>query len=219
MLFLLDGQNVFASRRRATWRADEIAGSLIARGSIPPVALVAIHHAGGTRRWAEYLPYPDPHNARARRFEADRYGDLVVRRVVPEVLRLHPALERARSFGIGGSSYGAVAALHTAMRHPGTFDRLLIESAPLWVGGGRMVDDARVLRGVRAWVAVGTRESSRRERNTELAGLARRLGAAIAGRSTRRVRVRVVRGAPHHETAWATRLPAALRWLFGDGPR
>ena len=219
MVFLNDGQNVFASRRRATWRADEIAASLIARGSIPPVAVVAINHAGGTRRWAEYLPYADPHNARARRFAADRYADLVVRRIVPEVLRLHPALERARHFGIGGSSYGAIGALHTAIRHPATFDRLLIESAPLWVGDGRMIDEAQVLRGVRAWISVGTRESSRRERNAELATLARRLGSAIAGRSMRRVRVRVVRGAPHHETAWATRLPAALRWLFGDGPR
>lgn len=180
-----------------------------------PLAIVGIDSARATRRFAEYLPHPDPHNERARRFAADAYADAVVRRIIPGVQRLHPVLRHARHMGIGGSSYGAVAALHTAARHPGAFDRLLIESAPLWVGDGRLIDDARgALRGTRTWIAVGTAESQRAVRNRELSALARRLAAAIAGRTAGRVAVTIVRGAPHHESAWAARFADALRWLY-----
>lgn len=216
VLLLNDGQNVFASRaRRPTWRAEVTAAELVARREIAPLAIVAVDSAPGARRFAEYLPYPDPYNPRARTFEADAYADALVGRVLPAVMRAHPALARAGRLAIGGSSYGAVAALHTAARHRGAFDRLLVESAPLWVGDGRLVEDARRgLRGLRAWIAVGTRESAKPERNRRLAALAGELAAAIAGRAAGRVAVTIVRGAPHHEWAWAARFADALRWLF-----
>jgi predicted alpha/beta superfamily hydrolase len=215
VLYLSDGQNVFADARsrRPKWRADEIAGALIARGEIVPLAIVGIDHSGPVRRWADYLPYPDPRNARARRFDADRYADLVVRRVMPEVARLHPEIAKVRHVGIGGSSYGAVAALHAAIRHPGAFDRLLLESAPLWVGGGRLIEDARGSRlPERTWVAVGTSESSRPARSAELVALMRRLARAMRGGTA--LKLVVARGARHHEGAWAERLPDALSWLL-----
>jgi predicted alpha/beta superfamily hydrolase len=218
VLYLNDGQNVFADPRspRAKWRADEVAADLIAAGEIVPIAIVAIDH-GGARRFAEYLPYPDPRNARAKRFEADRYADLLVRRLIPRVRLAHPELAGARHAGLGGSSYGAIAALHTAARHPAVFDRLLIESAPLWVGDGRLIPEAAAsLRRVRAWVGVGTSESSRPVVGRELVALSRRLARAVDGRRGSRVRLRVARGARHHEDAWAARLPEALRFLFGS---
>jgi predicted alpha/beta superfamily hydrolase len=215
VLYLSDGQNVFANvrSRRPTWRADEIAGALVARGDIVPLAIVGIEHSGPVRRWTDYLPYADPRNRRARRFEADLYADVVVRQVVPEVARLHPGIAKARHLGIGGSSYGAVAALHAAIRHPRAFDRLLIESAPLWVGGGRLIEAARAARVPdRIWLGVGTRESRRPARSAELVALTRRLGRALDGRTA--LKLVVAREAGHHESAWAERLPDALRWLF-----
>jgi predicted alpha/beta superfamily hydrolase len=165
------------------------------------------------RRWADYLPYADPRNPRARRLEADRYADLVTRRIVPEVARLYPGIAKARHVGIGGSSYGAVAALHAAIRHPRAFDRLLIESPPLWVGDGRVIDDVRAARiPERIWLGVGTRESSRPARSAELVTLTRWLARALRDKTA--LELVVVRDAGHHETAWARRLPDALRWLF-----
>src|SRR5438477_12604399 len=70
VLYLADGQNVFARRRssRPTWRADEVCARLIAAGQIAPIAIVGIDGARGARRWEEYLPYADPHHPSARRF-------------------------------------------------------------------------------------------------------------------------------------------------------
>ncbi len=142
VLYLADGQHVFRRARsaRAAWRADEICAGLIAAGEIVPTAIVAIDHPRGAGRWTEYLPYPDPFNPRARRHEADRFADAVLPAVMRFVARHHRAVASARHVGVGGSSYGAVAMLHAALRHPGIADRLLIESAPLWVGDGALID-------------------------------------------------------------------------------
>jgi predicted alpha/beta superfamily hydrolase len=214
VLYLNDGQNVFASprSRRPKWRADAIAARLIDAGEIAPLAIVAIDHGGPVRRWREYLPYADPRNPRARWFEADRYADLLVERIVPAVRKAHPAIVRARTVAIGGSSYGAIAALHAAIRHPRVFDALLIESPPLWVGDGRLIADAAAVRAVRVWIGVGTHESARPERSVDLVRLARRLGRTLRARAA--VRLAVGAGARHGEDAWAARLPDALRWLF-----
>jgi predicted alpha/beta superfamily hydrolase len=219
ILLLHDGQNVFADRRsrRPSWRAEEVATRLIASARIVPLAIVGIDHGGPVRRWSEYLPYGDPRNPRARRFEADRYADELVGAILPALPHLQPELSRVRVIGLGGSSYGAIGALHVALRHPGVFDRLLLESAPLWVGQGRLIEGARRATRLprRVWIGVGTAESRREERSAELVARARRLAAAMRARS--KVRLRVARGAPHHERAWAARLPEALRWLFPPG--
>ena len=105
-----------------------------------------------------------------------------------------------------------MAALHAAARHPGTFDRLLLESPVLWVGDGRLMADAGSVPVERVFIGVGTREARRDEVSAELVRLAR--GLARGMRERMHVRLIVGEDAPHHERAWAERLPRALRWLF-----
>lgn len=220
-LFLHDGQNAFAAgARRPAWNIEVVAEALIERDLIVPLAIVAIHAARGTRRWREYLPYPDPRNRRARRFEADAYADLVVDTVIPRMEAAHPELRGVEHVGIGGASYGAVAALHTALRHPRAFDRLLLESPPLWVGEGRLIDNAgRSNLPRRISIGVGGRESRREDVSAELVRLARAFARTARARGAE-VRISVDPDAPHHESAWAARARRALMWLFaGPKPR
>jgi enterochelin esterase-like enzyme len=215
VLFLFDGQNAFSSSARATWRADEAAERLISAGRIVPLAIVGIDTTGAARA-RDLLPYPDPRNERAKEFAADRTAAFVVESLLPRMARLEPDLAAVRSVGIGGSSYGAIASLHTVIRHPGVFDRLLVESPPLWVGEGRLIEDVDRARALprRIHVGVGTREASRPETSAELVRLARRLARGLRGRSEVRTRISV--GGRHDETAWASRLPDALKWLFSE---
>jgi enterochelin esterase-like enzyme len=110
----------------------------------------------------------------------------VVERVLPETARAYPA-PRVDRVGIGGSSYGAIAALRTALRHPGAFDRLLLESAPVWVGQGRLVDDlrrgARVPSRVYLGVAAGSRSATTRARNSCASPVRSRARSAPAARA------------------------------------
>ncbi len=221
VLYLNDGQNLFDPARAfagETWRAAETAEHLIRRQRIPPIILVGIDH-GGLRRAREYLPVEDERNPFARRPLGREYAEFVTRELMPFMARTYPIARGVATTGFGGSSYGAIAALYTALLKPGIFGRLLIESPSLYVGRGYLLRMARRAKRwpARVYLGVGTRESGRAawsERTVKnVLLLERALRRAHLG--PRRLRVRVEEGAGHTESAWADRLPEALEFLFG----
>ncbi len=94
----------------------------------------------------DYLPYP-PGIADGFRLDAEKWPgggvDSYLQAVVQEIL---PYTEKA--YGVstdpalrvfGGSSFGGICALCCAVRHPGVFGGLLVESPSLWFGEERML--------------------------------------------------------------------------------
>ena len=221
VLYLNDGQNLFEPERSFaghTWHVAETAADLVRRHRIPPMLIVGIDH-GGVNRGREYLPVEDQRNPHARRPLGREYAEFVTRELMPFMARSYPVARGTAATAIGGSSYGAIAALYTTLVKPGIFGRLLLESPSLYVGRQYLL---RLSRKARRWpsriyLAVGTRETSRQESSEETVKnvllLERILQRARLG--PRRLRVRVEEGAAHTESAWAGRLPEALEFLFG----
>jgi enterochelin esterase-like enzyme len=221
VLYLNDGQNLFDPSRAfagVTWRVAETATWLVERRAIPPLVIVGVDH-GGLRRAREYLPVEDDRNPFARRPLGREYAEFITTELMPFVQRTFPVRHGASNTAFGGSSYGAIAALYTAMRKPGTFGRLLLESPSLYVGSGSLLRQARAVRRWpgRVYLGVGTAETSRADWNDETVANVQRLQTILhrSGLGTRRLRVRVEEGAAHTEEAWARRLPDALRFLYG----
>jgi predicted alpha/beta superfamily hydrolase len=221
VLYLNDGQNLFDPARAfagVTWNVSEVVNRLVRRGIIPPLIVVGIDH-GGARRSREYLPVEDDRNPQARNPMGQHYAEFVTREVMPFVEARYPAARGAANTGFGGSSYGAVAALYTALQNPGVFGRLLVESPSLYVGHGYPLRRAsRAIRWpARVYLGVGTAETRRDDWNEETVANVRRLELILrrAGLGPRRLKVNVREGASHSEGAWAERLPAALEFLFG----
>lgn len=221
VLYLNDGQNLFDPARSfagATWQVGETAADLVRRRRIPPILIVGIDH-GGERRGREYLPVEDAKNPSAKRPLGREYAEFVTREVIPFVARTYPVLRTAAATGVGGSSYGGVAALYTSLIKPGTFGRLLIESPSLYVGGGHLLRLARRAEQwpSRVYLGVGTAETSRQDVNEETVKNVVKLARILrnAGLGERRLRLRVAEGATHSEGAWAARLPEALEFLYG----
>ncbi len=161
VLYLNDGQNLFDSARAytgVTWRVAETAAWLIERRLIPPLVIVGIDH-GELRRAREYLPVEDDRNPYARDPLAPEYASFVTTELMPFIEREYPVARGASNTAFGGSSYGAVAALFTAMANPGVFGRLLLESPSLYVGRGTLLRQARKVRRwpQRVYLGVGTR--------------------------------------------------------------
>jgi predicted alpha/beta superfamily hydrolase len=221
VLYLNDGQNLFDPARAFagnTWRVGETARRLVRAGRIRPLLIVGIDH-GGVRRGREYLPVEDSQNPTATQPLGREYAEFMTREVMPFIARTYPVARGPSNTGFGGSSYGAIAALHTAMIKPGTFGRLLIESPSLYVGNKEVLRRAS---GVGRWpsriyLGVGTAETRNAERNQETVAHVLELEAALrrAGLGPRRLRLIVEEGATHSEGAWAKRLPQALEFLYG----
>lgn len=166
------------------WRAEE---------ALPDgVALLSVPHAGAQRAW-EYV--------------GDGLDDHV-ERVASLVANASPPV------GIGGSSFGAYASLYAWAQHPTLFTRVLAMSPALWVRRDRLfelVRSATPSSGTRVWIDVGGRESAEHQKEydrgyAEMRDLLRERGCEVGG-------FRDPEGI-HHESAWADRLPDALRFLF-----
>jgi len=220
VLYLNDGQNLFEPERAFagnTWHAAEIAEALVRRGRIPPMLLVGIDH-GEVRRAREYLPVEDERNSFARRPLGREYAEFVTRELLPFVARNYPVLTGTASTGFGGSSYGGLSALYTTLVKPGVFGRLLVESPSLYVGRSHVLRMARrVTRWpARVYLGVGTAETGRAKVDEETVKnvlvLERALRRARLG--PKRLRINVQEGASHSESAWASRFPEALEFLF-----
>ncbi len=231
VLYLNDGQNLFDSATALfgpmEWRVDETVARLESEHVIPPIIVVGIDNAGRAGRAHEYLPYPDeylsPPDAHP---QGKDYPAFLVREVIPLVRRRFRVAHDRSHVGIGGSSYGAVAALYAATKHPGVFGLLLIESPSLYVDSAQILRDVRAarLKPSRTYIGVGTNEEGKPDCDpaskaaTEAETDVHRLERALAanGVTASRLKLVVAPCAIHNEAAWAARLPSALQFLFVD---
>lgn len=58
----------------------------------------------------------------------DRHADYLVEDLLPALGKRFPLIDEPAARGIMGASFGGVASLHAAWRHPGLFDNLLLQS-------------------------------------------------------------------------------------------
>jgi predicted alpha/beta superfamily hydrolase len=219
VFYLNDGQNIFD---RATaysgveWQVDETADRLIREKIIPPMIMVGIDNAQKDRP-KEYLSYRSL-NPPQLRPQGKRYPDFLINEVMPFLFERYRIGRGPENTGLGGSSLGAVISLYTVMDRPGIFGRLLLESPSLFISNRQLLKHSLA---VRQWpekifLAIGTRESGREERDQEIVEDVRELEGILrrAGLGEDRLLVKIDEGASHSEGDWARRFPEALRFLF-----
>lgn len=235
VFYFNDGAMVFNPQRV---NVGEIVLRLIESGAVPPLIVVGVDNGGsndktkepGRDRANEYLPYPDVGFGPDNRYQPDPpepqgklYPRFLVDEVMPLVARRYRVKTGPSNTGVGGISYGGVAALYAVMSRPGVFGSLLLESTPLWVGPERqlLADVRRAARWPAAvYLAAGTHESEDEAVNKEglsdmeaLASFIRRRSPATA------LKVLVERGGRHESAAWRGRLPSALQFLLRSKKR
>ena len=230
VLYLNDGQDLFdadmAVYGSAEWEVDETLSSLVGDGTIEPIVVVGIDNAGRKGRAREYLPYPDEFLTPP---EPSPLGKLYASFLELEVLPLVESKYRVRSGRdsrtLGGSSYGALIALHVAVTRPKLFGRLLLESPSFYVDDDHVLNDAAqsTLNIDRVYLGVGTNElglddCGEHPGNSEAVEGVRRLSRTLinGGMHSDQLHVLIEPCAVHSQSAWARRLPAALRFLYGD---
>jgi predicted alpha/beta superfamily hydrolase len=222
VLYMHDGQNLFdrATSYAGEWQVDETMEALSQEGL---EAIVVGVPNMGTERMVEYNPYDNPQEGPGR---GDAYVAFLVETVKPLVdadFRTRPGPAHT---GVMGSSMGGLISLYAGFRHPEVFG--LVGAVSPAFGPGRaiypFIEEAPARPG-RIYMDVGTREGAGLEENVHLVGGFSRVYMALV----RRMRDLLLRKgyrpgedllyveerrAFHHESAWARRLPAALRFLL-----
>jgi predicted alpha/beta superfamily hydrolase len=221
IFYLNDGQNLFD---RATayfgvdWQVDETADRLIRENKIPPLIIVGIDNAGKDRL-KEYVPYRSLHPPLLRP-QGKRYPKFLIDEIMPFLYERYRIARGPENTGLGGSSMGAVIALFTVMERPGIFGRLLLESPSLSISNRQLLKSSRAFRQwpERIFLAVGTRETGRDDRDEQTVNDVRELERILnrSGLRDNRLRVKIDEGAMHSEAEWAKRFTEALKFLFGN---
>jgi predicted alpha/beta superfamily hydrolase len=138
--------------------------------------------------------------------------------VMPFVARKYRVAAGTENVALGGSSLGGLIALYTAMARPGMIGRLLIESPSLFMSSRQLLREARGFKQwpQRVYMAMGTRESGRPDRDQSFVNDVLRLAQNMkeSGLGEDRLRVNIAEGAAHSEAEWAKRLPDAMEFLF-----
>lgn len=205
VLYLQDGQNLFdqvTAFGNQDWRVDETMERLSADGY--EAIVVGIPH-GDERRLIEYNPFPGRWGAKG-----DEYVSFVCGQLKPFIdssFRTHPEHDAT---GILGSSMGGLISLYAFFRRPEVFGMCGAMSPSLFVGRGailKYVREAPFNLG-KIYLDNGTREPSARPMYEALLDKGYRLRTDVKYVSEH--------GAHHHESAWARRLPGAIRFLLKD---
>ena|SRR5579859_1593248 len=219
VLYMHDGQNLFDPAtsfiKGRTWQVREAADAAIEAGEVEPLIIVGIYNTG-ERRLAEYTHEKDWQMGGG---EADRYGALLTRELMPwiaEHYRVKPGREQT---GLGGSSLGGLVSLYLGLRYPEKFGRLAVLSPSVWWNHksilGVLNETAPFLHHKpRIWLDVGDHEGRMTLRDTEL--LSKRL-LANGWAEDETLHYEKVRGGTHEESSWATRVGPLLRFLFPAG--
>jgi predicted alpha/beta superfamily hydrolase len=221
VFFLNDGFAIFKS---SAWNAPEIVRKLEVERRIRPFILIGIDNGATAvngsveQRTREYLPYPDSkHEPSIADPRGAVYPDFLFREVMPAVAARYRTLSGAENTGIGGSSYGGLAALYAVIHRPGLVGRLLIESTPLFLADFAALKEARACPSwpLRISIGIGTKETDDETLAMTAGPTMQELVSAIRSNSSNaKVRLVIEPGAGHESTSWRRRLPAALEFLW-----
>lgn len=223
VVYLLDGQNVFDNQRAAfgvEWQADETAKKL-AQDSIPrPLVLVAIDNSKD--RVDEYTPIPDSIADKIIGGRADDHLNFITSELKPWIDQEFRTLTGPESTAIIGSSLGGLFVLHALHKRPDVFGKGASMSPSLFWGNQHMLeffsktDRNGTEPKQRLWVDMGTLEGKSPDGQSKAVEHTKKLVERLQTHHQDRYRVQMMiePGAKHNESAWANRLPAALKFLF-----
>jgi predicted alpha/beta superfamily hydrolase len=223
VLYMQDGQNLFdeATSYAGEWQVDETLEQLSREGIEAIVVGVA---NAPNRRYAEYTPFADDQGEGG---EGDRYLAFLVESVKPCIDRAFRSAPGRDQTGIAGSSLGGLISLYAFFRYPQVFGLAGVFSPAFEIGAARFypfMEQASFSRG-KIYMDVGTLEARGLEPDPdvmqELSDLylydVRRMRDLLLAKGYREGQDLLYfeeQGGIHHESAWARRLPAALRFLF-----
>jgi predicted alpha/beta superfamily hydrolase len=231
VIYMHDGQNLFDAQSgySGEWQVDETLTALAAEGL--EAIVVGLPNAGQARS-LEYNPYHFAEMPDLMGRGAD-YIRFLVETIKPLIDADFRTLPDAAHTTIAGSSMGGLISLYGFLLYPQVFGLCGAFSTAYWFGGCSLLPDvqARAEGRGKVYLDVGTREGdifagrwidwkvrSDDPHESYVEGVQDLRDALLARgyRPGENLLYVEEADAPHHESAWARRLPNALRFLLKE---
>jgi enterochelin esterase-like enzyme len=195
----------------------ETADAAIEAGEVEPLVIAGVAN-GGERRLAEYTPSRDWKMGGG---EARRYGEMLMRELLPFLHSQYRLRGGREHTGIGGSSLGGLLSLWMGLEHADTFGKLAVLSPSVWWNHKYIVSylnerGPELRERPRIWLDVGDAEGRRTMGDVELLETRLKVNGWREGVDLHFERVP---GGKHDEDAWAKRVRPMLQFLFPQETR
>ncbi|MDX1992387.1 MAG: alpha/beta hydrolase-fold protein [bacterium] len=230
VLYMHDAQNLFdrTGSYSGEWEVDETLTALAQEGLD---AIVVGLPNMREMRGVEYCPYPfRTYEGAQAEGRGDDYIRFIIETVKPQIDRDFRTLPEAETTGIAGSSMGGLISLYGFLAYPEVFGLCGSFSPAYWFGENGLLATVqqRSTGHGRVYLDVGTKEGEtlhgwlnifgEEADNTYRDGVRDLRDALLSRGYTLEQNLMYVEdeGAPHRESAWAARLPAALRFLLAQ---
>jgi predicted alpha/beta superfamily hydrolase len=232
VLYMFDGTWLFdrctAPGTQGEWKIDETLTDLIAKHEVEPIIVVGID--SNQHRDSELAPFGNPlFFGQPKAFLGARVPEFLTDEVLPYIAAHYRVKKGREHTGVGGSSLGGVAALTALLKRPDIFGIGLLESTSMQYGNGELLRETTpvVIGSVRVSIGVGTAELGNDAKMLGVPNydeafvamnrqLADNLKAALANKP--QVLFTVQPNANHGATAWGSRFPAAIKFLYPPTP-
>ncbi|MBX3059272.1 MAG: alpha/beta hydrolase [Anaerolineae bacterium] len=225
VLYMHDGYNLFdeATSYVGDWQVDETMERLSVSEGLEAI-IVGIPNMGAARM-DEYSPFRDHHYGGGK---GKAYLEFIAHTLKPMVDGAFRTLPDKRNTGLMGSSMGGLISLYGFFEFPATFGFAGVMSPSLWFAQGAIfpyVEDAPFQQG-KIYLDAGTREMGGFwpdqhvliSRSRQYYGRVRHMKRLLVKkgyRPTRHLLHIEAKGHAHDESAWARRLPNAIRFFLG----
>jgi predicted alpha/beta superfamily hydrolase len=220
VLYMLDGQNVFAhpeSARPDTWEANTTMDRLAAEGRLDPWLIVAVDHTAG--RFEEYSAWDVPERGASGRGWA--FADFLVNHLKPFVDRTWRTRPESPHTAVMGASLGGLMALTLGKAFPHVVGRVgALSPSVMWADGAiYRLWSGPTGRWLKLYLDTGDRErywfyDLWLDYVTHTASFYHHLKGL--GLGPHELRFVVAEGHDHAEPAWAARLPGIFEWLLEE---
>lgn len=207
VIYMQDGQNLFdpaTSAFGADWQIDETCDSLIRNGVIGSVIVVGIYNTSD--RMLEYTPGT----------KGEAYMDFVINIVKPFIDNIYPTLPDRKNTYVGGSSAGATISFMLAWNHPEVFSAAFCLSPAFKIQNIDLVKDVSSYKGKKKKITLYIDNGGK--------GLDERLQPGVdemlkalqekGFRPGKDYYWLLAPDAEHNESAWAKRIPEALKIIL-----
>ncbi len=229
VLYMHDGYNLFdeATSFTGEWHVDETMEKLGAEENLE--AIVVGIPSMGPERLAEYSPFVDHLHGGGK---GEAYLSFMVHTLKPLIDTAFRTLPDKEHTGISGSSMGGLISLYAFFRFPAVFGFAGVMSPSLWFANRAIFDyiEHTPYQQGKIYLDAGTREmgghwsdqTAMRSRSRRYYGRVRRIKRILVQkgyRPTRNLLHVEDAGGGHNESAWAFRLPNAIRFFLGATPK
>lgn len=223
VLYMHDGQNLFdhATSFAGEWLVDETLEHLALTEGLEAIVVGIANN--GTKRLDEYSPFVDLNYGGG---EGNHYVSFIANSLKPMIDSQFRTLPQRRKTGILGSSMGGLISLYAFFYREDIFGFVGAMSPSLWFARGAIyhyIESASFLPG-KVYLDAGTRElggsrqaKASRKQSRQYYARVRRMKRLLVRKGYRPVRDILYveeKWAHHGESAWARRLPDAIRFFL-----